>query len=79
MQLYKWKEDGKLVACKILEYGKMNEKEKNQLVTEVNILREMRHPFIVRYVDRIIDKDAQKIYILMEYCSGGDLGKLIRT
>jgi len=57
----------------------MNEKEKNQLVNEVNILWEMNHPFIVKYVNRIIDKEAQKIYILMEYCQGGDLGKLIKT
>ena len=27
-----------------------------QIVAEVNILRELRHPFIVRYYDRIIDK-----------------------
>jgi len=26
-------------------------------VSEVNILRELKHPNIVRYYDRIIDKD----------------------
>ena len=46
----------------------MSEKEKEQLVQEVNILRDLRHSNIVRYYDRIIDKAAYKIYIIMEYC-----------
>ena len=41
---------------KEMEYGKMSEKEKKQLVEEVNILKELKHPNIVRYYDRIIDK-----------------------
>lgn len=45
---------------------------------QVNILRELRHPFIVRYYDRIIDKSATKIYIVQEYCEGGDLGAIIK-
>jgi serine/threonine protein kinase len=34
----------------------MNEKEKQQIVSEVNILRELNHENIVKYYDRIIDK-----------------------
>lgn len=45
---------------------------------QVNILRELRHPFVVRYYDRIIDKVATKLYIIMEHCEGGDLCDLIR-
>ncbi|RLN59537.1 hypothetical protein BBJ28_00021040 [Nothophytophthora sp. Chile5] len=45
---------------------------------KVNILRELRHPHIVRYLDRVIDKQATKIYIVMEYCEGGDLGQFIK-
>ena len=45
---------------------------------QVNILRELRHPHIVRYYDRIIDKAATKLYIVMEYCEGGDLGAVIK-
>jgi len=51
----------------------MKEKEKKQLVSEVNILRELRHPNIVRYHDRVIDKDTAKLYIVMEYCAKGDM------
>jgi NIMA (never in mitosis gene a)-related kinase len=56
----------------------MNEKEKQQIVSEVNILRELRHPSIVRYYDRIVDKRNLKIYIIMEFCQGGDLQKVIK-
>lgn len=45
---------------------------------QVNILRELRHPFIVRYYDRIIDKATTKLYIVMEHCEGGDLGRVIK-
>jgi NIMA (never in mitosis gene a)-related kinase len=48
-------------------------------VAEVNILRELKHPYIVRYYDRYIDKQTLKIYIIMEYCQGGDLQKMIRS
>ena len=70
--------DGKILVWKELNYGRMSEKEKQQLVLEVNILRELTHPNIVKYYDRIIDKANQRIYIIMEYCEGGDLAMIIR-
>jgi NIMA (never in mitosis gene a)-related kinase len=56
----------------------MGEKERQMIVSEVNILRELRHPNIVRYYDRIIDREQAKIYIIMEYCDGGDMATLIK-
>lgn len=41
-------------------------------------MRELKHPNIVRYYDRIIDKDSAKIFIVMEYCEGGDMAALIK-
>lgn len=82
-----------ILVWKELNYGSMNEQEKQQLVAEVNILRELRNPFIVRYYDRIVDKRTTRslsasefssspfpgrLYIVMEHCAGGDLGKVIR-
>lgn len=72
------KTDNRVLVWKELYYGKMSEKEKRLLVGEVNILRELDHPHIVRYFDRIIDRDRKKIYIVMEHCSNGDLAALIK-
>lgn len=74
----KRKSDGRILVWKEIKYGRMSEKEKQQLVTEVNILRELRHTHIVRYHDRVLDKANSKIYIVMEYCEGGDLRALIK-
>lgn len=46
------KSDGKMFVWKELNYGKMSDKEKKQLVTEVNILKKLNHPNIVQYYDR---------------------------
>ena len=61
------------MVWKEMNYARMGDKEKQQLVSEVNILKELNHPHIVKYYDRIIDKNNQKIYIIMEHCEKGDL------
>jgi NIMA (never in mitosis gene a)-related kinase 2 len=71
--------DGKILVWKELNYAKMSDKEKKMLVSEVNILRELSHQNIVKYYDRVIDRDHSKIFIVMEYCEGGDISTLIRT
>eukprot|EP00696_Hemimastix_kukwesjijk_P003573 gnl/Hemi2/14376_TR4869_c3_g8_i1.p1 gnl/Hemi2/14376_TR4869_c3_g8~~gnl/Hemi2/14376_TR4869_c3_g8_i1.p1 ORF type:complete len:456 (-),score=129.49 gnl/Hemi2/14376_TR4869_c3_g8_i1:110-1477(-) len=73
----KRRRDGKVLVWKELNYGRMSDKEKQLLVSEVNILRELKSPHIVRYYDRIIDRENTKIYIVTEYCEGGDLASLI--
>ncbi|EDQ89571.1 uncharacterized protein MONBRDRAFT_25342 [Monosiga brevicollis MX1] len=73
------KSDQQLFVWKRIRYGEMNDKEKHMLVAEVNILRELKHDHIVRYHDRVIDRENSTIYIIMEYCPGGDLAALIKT
>ena len=64
----KRKSDGQLFVWKEIEYKDMEEKERHQLAQEVNIMSQLDHTNIVKYVDRIIDKANRKIYIVMEYC-----------
>ena len=56
----------------------MSEKEKQQIVAEVNILRELQHPSIVQYHHHFIDKKNLKIFIVMEHCDKGDLQRTVR-
>ena len=72
------KRDGKILVWKELNYGSMKEKYKRHISSEINILKELHHPNIVKYYDRLIDKENTKIYIIMEYCPGGDLSQLIK-
>ena len=72
------KSDNKLLISKQLNYGQMPEKAKHQLVSEVNILRELKHPNIIRYYEYLIDKTSQIINIIMEFCENGDLASKIQ-
>ncbi|KAG0056981.1 hypothetical protein BGZ83_002588 [Gryganskiella cystojenkinii] len=70
--------DGQILARKEIDFRKMNNKEKEQLVAEVNILKDLKHPNIVQFLERVIDREHSFIYILMEYCEGGDLASVIK-
>ena len=45
------------------------------LINEIQILRELNHPNIVKFVE--IKKTKNHYYIIMEYCNGGDLEKAL--
>lgn len=70
--------DGRELVWKELAYARMSEAEKQALVREVNILQKLRHPNITRYYDRVIDRENACLYIVMEYCAGGDLARRIK-
>jgi serine/threonine-protein kinase ULK/ATG1 len=47
------------------------------LELEISILRKYRHPNIVCLHD--VQKTERHFYLILEYCGGGDLQRLIRT
>ena len=75
----KRKSDGQIVAIKEIDYGTMGKQEKQLLVNEVNVLKKLHNPHIVRYVDRSVNRERRKMYIVMEYCAGGDLQSMITS
>ncbi|KAM6501494.1 hypothetical protein JOM56_004508 [Amanita muscaria] len=72
------KSEGTVFARKELNFERMSERDRKQIVAEVNILKDLHHEHIVRYIDRHVDRDAGILYILMEYCGGGDLSTVIK-
>ncbi|WRT70274.1 uncharacterized protein IL334_007272 [Kwoniella shivajii] len=70
--------DGKEFALKQLDYSKMTEKDRKQILAEVAILDALKHRNIVQLVQKIKDPKNERIYIVMEFCTSGDLGTLIR-
>ncbi|KAJ3871710.1 kinase-like domain-containing protein [Lentinula edodes] len=72
------KADGTTFARKELRFEKMQERDRKQIVAEVNILKELHHDHIVKYHDRYVDKESGILYIVMEYCGGGDLSMVIQ-
>ncbi|ESU36847.1 Kinase, NEK [Giardia duodenalis] len=70
--------NGRIFACKEIDYAKMSEKEKKLLVHEVNTLKELSHENIVSYIDRFVERENAKMFIVMEYCENGDLARYIK-
>ncbi|MCO5566144.1 hypothetical protein L7F22_019820 [Adiantum nelumboides] len=70
--------DGKIFARKELHFERMSDRDRKMIVSEVNILRTLTHQNIVRYEERFVDRENGIIYIIMEYCQGGDLGSTIK-
>ncbi|GLJ42547.1 hypothetical protein SUGI_0882070 [Cryptomeria japonica] len=64
------------VAIKEIATRKHNKKVLDSLEMEIEILKNIDHPNIVRLHD--IVRTPGKIYICLEYCSGGDLSSYIQ-
>jgi serine/threonine-protein kinase ULK/ATG1 len=61
----------KAVAIKAVQMGKLNKKLALNLESEVQILKTIQHPHIVQLID--YHKTSSTVFIVMEYCSLGDL------
>ncbi|XP_063189692.1 serine/threonine-protein kinase Nek5 [Chroicocephalus ridibundus] len=73
--LAKGKVDNEQCVIKEISLTKMPVKEKEASQKEVILLAKMKHANIVTFYDSLREKN--KLYIVMEYCDGGDLMKRI--
>ncbi|XP_059479674.1 serine/threonine-protein kinase ULK3-like isoform X2 [Neocloeon triangulifer] len=65
-----------VVAIKCVEKGKLSSTTIENLLTEISLLKKLKHPNIVEMKDFFWDD--KYIHIVMDYCAGGDLSNLIR-
>ncbi len=70
--------DLRYLVSKEIVYVNMSNRDKQQLVAEVNILSDLKHPNIVKYEGRVKDSGKSTLHIIMEYCANGDLKQLLR-
>uniref|UniRef100_A0A8C1TYJ7 Serine/threonine-protein kinase ULK3 n=1 Tax=Cyprinus carpio TaxID=7962 RepID=A0A8C1TYJ7_CYPCA len=65
------------VAVKVVSKKSLNKSSVENLLTEIEILKTVRHPHIVQLKD--FQWDSENIYLILEWCSGGDLSRFIRS
>ena len=70
------KGDSKLIATKKIDKSFCeNPITKKYLINEINILKMLNHPNIVKFID--LKRTSNHYYIMMEYCNGGELHKVL--
>ncbi|EGR31976.1 protein kinase domain protein [Ichthyophthirius multifiliis] len=70
--------DKKYYAMKTIKFNRLTLKEKENVLTEIHFLACLKSPYIVEYKDSFIDEKSSTLYIIMEYCPGGDFLSKIR-
>nr|XP_025978658.1 serine/threonine-protein kinase Nek1 isoform X1 [Dromaius novaehollandiae]XP_025978659.1 serine/threonine-protein kinase Nek1 isoform X1 [Dromaius novaehollandiae]XP_025978660.1 serine/threonine-protein kinase Nek1 isoform X1 [Dromaius novaehollandiae]XP_025978661.1 serine/threonine-protein kinase Nek1 isoform X1 [Dromaius novaehollandiae] len=75
--LVKAKENGQQYVIKEINISEMSNKEREESRREVAILANMKHPNIVLYRESFEENGC--LYIVMDYCEGGDLFKKINA
>ena len=63
---------GEKVAIKILEKDKIHDqKDVERITREIKILKKVRHPNVIQLYEII--ETEKELYMIMEYCNGGEL------
>eukprot|EP00069_Balaena_mysticetus_P013687 bmy_01495T0 len=74
---YAKKDTREVVAIKCVAKKSLNKASVENLLTEIEILKGIRHRHIVQLKD--FQWDSDNIYLIMEFCAGGDLSRFIHT
>ncbi|KAL6485745.1 hypothetical protein MHYP_G00051370 [Metynnis hypsauchen] len=75
--LVRSREDGHQYVIKEIGISRMSNKERQESRREVAVLANMSHPNIVQYKESF--EEGGCLYIVMDYCEGGDLFKKINN
>lgn len=69
--------DYEVVAIKSIKIASLSTKSKDNLINEIKILRKIDHKNVVQM--KKFTWDAKYIYLILEYCPGGNLAEFIKS
>lgn len=70
------KVSGEKVAIKVISKNNLSKGKVNDIVSEIEIMKLLNHPNIVRMLE--FKWDERNVYLILEYCEGGNLSEYIR-
>ena len=77
VKLVKDKSSSRIFAMKIISKQKVIQyNQKEHIISEKSILAEIDHPFCIQMMACF--KDSQRLYMVLEYCPGGELFTLLQ-
>eukprot|EP00669_Euglena_mutabilis_P007467 TRINITY_DN2749_c0_g1_i2.p1 TRINITY_DN2749_c0_g1~~TRINITY_DN2749_c0_g1_i2.p1 ORF type:complete len:603 (-),score=214.41 TRINITY_DN2749_c0_g1_i2:534-2342(-) len=73
------KKSGQIYAMKIVDKRKLEKMRKpgslttefDKVMTEIEIMKSLHHPNVVKMYEVIDDPESGKVYLIMEFCGGG--------
>uniref|UniRef100_A0A023F7A7 Serine/threonine-protein kinase ULK3 n=1 Tax=Triatoma infestans TaxID=30076 RepID=A0A023F7A7_TRIIF len=70
------KVSNKEVAVKCIDKREVTKNQADSIIREIQILKMLEHPYVAKMIDFFWDD--RYVYIVLEYCNGGDLSMFIK-
>jgi len=67
----------RVVAVKAIVRARLNQKLQENLEAEISIMQSLEHPNVVRLFE--VQTTERHVYLMLEFCPGGDLMRVIRA
>ena len=67
----------RVVAVKAIVRSRLNQKLQENLEAEISIMKSLSHPNVVQLFE--VQTTERHVYLILEFCPGGDLMRVIRA
>jgi len=65
------------VAIKVIPRNKLNDRLMRNLESEINVMKKIKSDFVIKLFE--VHRSKRNFYLIIELCSGGELGKLLKN
>ena len=70
------KSDTRIFVVKVVSLDGLSPRDRCETLNEARLMENLHHPNVVKYIESWCE--AECLYIVMEYCTGGDLGRVLK-